>query len=153
MQNPKSPLFGKNAFARAFQEFDEEVFFQNLHNKVKNKSYFEKYKGFKTTLLSASYLFNVASMLSASYAIYWLTEWITGMVWAAYLVAIMFLFFLEKLKRKSSSEFFQVYFFRKEIAYGWLGLSLFCLSISLVSSSFGTKIGTETLAPDPVNCC
>ncbi len=149
MQNQKSLLFGRNVFADAFQEFDEQSFFQSLHHKVRNKSYYHKYKGFKNTLLAASYLFNVASMLSACYAVYWLTAWITGMVWAAYLVAAVFLFFLESLKRKSSTEFFQVYFFRKQIAYGWLGLSLFCLGISLASSTFGTKTGTETLAPDP----
>lgn len=149
MQNPNASLFGKNIFADAFQEFDEDSFFQSLHNRVRNKSYFQKYKGFKDTLLAASYLFNAASMLTASYAVYWLTEWVTGMVWVAYLVAVIFLFFLEKLKRKSSSEFFQVWFFRKEIATGWLGLSLFCFGISIASSSFGTRTGAENLAPDP----
>lgn len=142
-------LFGINPFAKAFQEFDEDSFFSNLHHKVKNKSYFQQYKGFKNTILAASYLFNVASMLSASYAVFWLTQWLTGLIIVGYIIAAVFLFFLEKLKRKSSNEFFQVLFFRKEVAYGWLALSLFCMGISLASSAFGTKTGTEELSPDP----
>jgi len=148
-KSTKSSLFGANPFTEAFAEFDETAFFENLHNTVKNKSYFEKYKGFKLTLLLLSYLFNAASALTASYAIYWLVNKLTGVSWAGFIVAIIFLFFLEKIKRKSSTEFWQVWFFRKQIALGWLGLSLFCLAISLFSSGFGVKEGTETLSPTP----
>lgn len=147
MKKNHTSFFGENPFTKAFQQFDEDTFFKNLHNQVKDKSYFEKYKGFKDTVLVLSYLFNLASMLTASYAIFWLTKWLTGLVIIAYIVAGVFLFFLEKLKRKSSNEFFQVWFFRKEIAVGWLGLSLCCLGISLFSSAFGTKTGTEELSP------
>lgn len=148
-KSTKSSLFGANPFTEAFAEFDETAFFENLHNTVKNKSYFEKYKGFKLTLLLLSYLFNAASALTASYAVYWLVNKLTGVSWVGYIVAIVFLFFLEKVKRKSSTEFWQVWFFRKQIALGWLGLSLFCLAISLFSSGFGVKEGTETLSPTP----
>jgi len=148
-KDTKSTLFGVNPFAKAFAEFDEEAFFDNLHNTVKNKSYFEKYKGFKTTLLWLSYLFNAASALTASYAVFWLTNWITGIAVVGYIVAAISLFFLEKIKRKSSGEFWQVYFFRKSVAVGWLGLSLFCLGLSLASSGFGVKQGAQELAPDP----
>ena len=147
--NNSNSLFGTNIFSKAFQEFDEASFFTNLHNKVKNKSYFQKYKGFKTTILVLSYAFNIASMLTASYAVFWLTNWVTGIVWAAYLVGGIFLFFLEKIKRKSSNEFFQIWFFQNEIAPGWLILSLFCFGISLGSSAFGTRTGTKELSPNP----
>ncbi len=142
-----SRLFGRNIFADAFQQFDEESFFASLHHRVKNKSYFEKYKGFKTTLLWLSYLFNVASALSASYAVYWLTHQLTGFVTVAWIVATVFLFFLEQIKRKSSTEFWQVLFFQRQLATGWLALSLFCLGLSLASSAFGVKEGTEQLGP------
>ena len=66
----KNTFFGANPFSKAFEEFDENAFFDNLHNQVKNKPYFEQYKGFKTTLLWLSYLFNLASALTASYAIF-----------------------------------------------------------------------------------
>jgi len=149
MKKQHTSMFSDNPFTKAFQQFDEETFFNNLHNQVKNKSYFEQYQGFKDTILTLSYLFNLASMLTASYAVFWLTKWLTGFVILGYIVAAIFLFFLEKLKRKSSNEFFQVYFFRKQIAAGWLALSLACLGISLVSSAFGTKTSTEELAPNP----
>ena len=145
----KRAFFERNPFADAFAQFDEETFFDNLHNQVRNKPYFEKYSGFKSTLLALSYLFNLASALTASYAIFWLTNWITGVAVVGYIVAAIFLFFLEKVKRKSSTEFWQVYFFRKQLAIGWLVLSLFCLFISLASSGFGVKQGTETLSPSP----
>lgn len=146
MQNAVTP-FGHNIFAEAFRRFDEEAFFQNLENRVKPLPYFTKYKGFKDTLLWLSYLFNLFSILSASYAVYYFTEWITGFVAAGWITAGVFLFFLEKLKRKSSTEFWQVYFFERKAASGWLVLSLFCLSLSLLSSAFGSKKGTEELAP------
>ncbi|MEN0049977.1 MAG: hypothetical protein AAF806_23140 [Bacteroidota bacterium] len=142
-------LFGINEFAQAFEQFDEDAFFESLHYKVKNKSYFEQYKGFKLTLLILSYAFNVASAISASYAVYWLVKWLTGYMWAGYIVAGVFLFFLESIKRKSSTEFWQIWFFRNKAAHGWLGLSLFCLGLSIVSSGFGVKQGTEELAPNP----
>jgi hypothetical protein len=142
-----STLFGENAFQKAFQEFDENEFFYSLHNRIKNKSYFEKYKGFKATLLFLSYLFNIASALTASYAVYWLTKKLTGFEIPSWIVAIAFLFFLEKIKRKSSSEFWQVLFFNRQVAAGWLALSLFCLGISLASSAFGVKEGTEDMGP------
>lgn len=151
MQNAdnRRSLLGRNPFADSFAEFDEDSFFENLHNTVRNKPYFEKYKGFKTTLLWLSYLFNAASALTASYAIFWLTNWITGIAIVGYIVATISLFFLEKIKRKSSGEFWQVYFFHNSVAIGWLALSLFCLGLSLASSGFGVNQGAKELAPDP----
>lgn len=149
MENRKSLLFGKNIFAETFHQFNEESFFQRLEGKIKPQPYFHKYKGFKNTILLLSYVFNLASMLSASYAVFWLTKWITGAAWAAYIVGAVFLFFLEKIKRKSSNELFQLYFFQREISQSWLMLSVFCFAISLLSSGFGTKTGTEQLSPDP----
>lgn len=142
-----SRLFGRNIFADAFQQFDEESFFSSLHHQVRNKSYFEKYQGFKTTLLVLSYLFNVASALTASYAVYWLTHQLTGIPTLSWIIAAVFLFFLEKIKRKSSTEFWQVLFFQRQLAAGWLALSLACLGLSLASSAFGVKEGTEDLGP------
>ena len=127
MKNPKNGLFGKNVFSSAFEEFNEEAFFQKLHNKVRNQSYYEKYKGFKNTVVYLSYLFNFASMLTASYAIFWLTEWLTGVVWLSYIVGAVFLFFLEQIKRKSSGEFFQVWFFGNKSLLGGL---LYLCSVS-----------------------
>lgn len=155
MENQKgSVLLGRNIFAEAFEQFDEEEFFNNLHSQVRNKSYFEKYKGFKTTLLWLSYLFSLISASTACYAVYWLMERVSGTaVYGISLVgvaiAVLFLFFFEKLKRKSSSEFWQVFFFNRKLAGGWLILSLCLLTISLLSSAFGTKQGVENLAPDP----
>ena len=149
MEKSKDSPLGRNPFTAIFQEFDENAFFENLHHQVKNKRYFEKYRGFKNTLLALSYLFNTLSALTASYAIYWLTHWLTGIAWIGYLVAIVFLFFLEQLKRKSSGEFWQLYFFREKVDSGWLALSLFCIGLSLVSSGFGVHRGTQELSPAP----
>lgn len=144
----KETPFGVNPFSQIFLEFDEEAFFTSLHQQVRNKPYFEKYKGFKITVSCLSYVFNLGSALTASYAVFWLTQWITGFAIVGYLISAIFLFFLEQIKRKSSTELWQTWFFRKELAIGWLCLSLFCFAISLASSSFGVKQGTEELAPD-----
>lgn len=148
MENQQSSrLFGRNIFTEAFRQFDEDSFFDALHSQVKNKSYFEKYKGFKITLVWLSYLFNLASALTASYAVYWLTHQLTGIQALSAVIAVVFLFFLEKIKRKSSTEFWQVLFFQRHLAFGWLALSMACLALSLASSAFGVKEGTEDLGP------
>lgn len=141
-------LFDNDRFSQVFEEFNEEEFFKKLHNQVRNKPYFEKYKGFKITINCLSYVFNIGSALTASYAVYWLTQWITGFAIIGYIVSAVFLFFLEQIKRKSSTELWQIWFFKGKLAIGWLGLSLLCLGISLASSGFGVKQGTEELAPD-----
>lgn len=148
MEN-KRELFGTNVFAKAFQEFDEDAFFKNLHEQVKNKPYYKKYKGFKITITCLSYVFNVGSALTASYAIFWLIQWITGIAVVGYIISAVFLVFLEQIKRKSSNELWQVWFFNRKLAMGWLLLSLCCFGVSLASSAFGVKQGTEELAPDP----
>lgn len=145
----KGGLFGGNVFTQAFQEFDEDAFFEGLHNQVKNKSYFKKYRGFKVTITILSYVFNLGSALTASYAIFWLTQWLTGYAWAGYILASVCLYFLESIKRKSSTELWQLWFFRKQIGVGWLVLSLACFGASVASSGFGIKQGTEEQAPNP----
>jgi hypothetical protein len=98
-------------------------------------------------ILSLSYLFNIISALTASYLIFWLTKWLTGLVFIAYTLSAVFLFFMEKLKRKSSSEFFQVWFFEKHIATGWLALSLIMFGVSVASTYYGTDRATIDFAP------
>jgi amino acid transporter len=148
MQNStQKATFERGFFRRAFQEFDEQTFFSNLQKRLQEQPYYRKNRGLKNVLLSLSYALNVISALSASYLIYWLTETLTGFTIVAYIVAGGFLFFLEKLKRKSSNEFFRVYFFdKKRIAVGWLILSLFCFGLSVSSTYFGTEQGAKDVA-------
>ena len=134
-------------FKRLFQDFDEEQALKNLDKRVQERSYFNKNKGIKNTLLALSYVLNFVSALSASYLIYWLANWLTGYAILGYILAGVFLFFLEKLKRKSSNEFFQVLFFKKEFDYGWFFLSLLCFALSISSTFFGTNQGTKDFAP------
>jgi len=148
MENHTPFGFGKNIFTKAFQEFDENSFFENLEERVVPKSYYQRNKDLKNTVLLLSYLFNLVSMLTASYLVFSLVHWLTGITLAAYSLAGLFLFFLEKLKRKSSSEFFQVWFFQKKIAVGWLVLSAGLLIISVASTFFGTTQATQDFAPD-----
>lgn len=147
MENQTNFPFGKDIFAKAFQEFDEQAFFQRLEDQVKPQSYYHKYKGFKDLISTLSYLFNIISAFTASYLIFWLTQWLTGIAIVAYAFSAVFLFFLEKLKRKSSSEFFQVWFFEKKIASGWLGLSFMVFLASVASTYYGTDKATWDFAP------
>ena len=149
MQNPITSLLGKNVFADAFQKFDEENFFHDIEEQVKPQSYFHKYKGFKTTILLLSYLFNVVSALAASYLIFWVVKWITGFELVAYALTFVFLFFLEQLKRKSSNEVYRTWFFERKIATGWLGFSLVVLALSIAANYFGADKGIRDFAPTP----
>lgn len=148
MQNStQNTTFERGFFRRSFQEFDERSFFNALQERLQEQPYHRKNKGLKNTLLVLSYVLNAISALSASYFIYWLTETLTGLSILAYALAGIFLIFLEQLKRKSSNEFFQVYFFQKRTAIGWMALSLLCFALSVGSTYFGTEKGAVGFAP------
>ncbi len=149
MQNPFTSLLGRNAFNEAFQQFNEESFFHDIEEQVKPKSYFRKYKGFQTTILLLSYLSNVVSALAASYLVFWAVKWITGMEWVAYILTIIFLFFMEQLKRRSSSEVYKTWFFERKIAVGWVTFSLAVLFLSIAANYFGADKGIRDFAPAP----
>lgn len=143
-----NPLQGGNIWQSLFETFDEDAFFENLHNKVKDTSYYHKHKIFVAVLHSLSYLFNGASALAASYLVYYYINWLTGSLIAGYIIGGLFLITLEIIKRISSTEFWQVYWFKKRrIAWGWLLLSFGCLTISLLSSASGVKKGTNMYSP------
>jgi hypothetical protein len=137
----------RNTWNEAFEQFDEETFFARLEEKVKPKPYYHQYRSFKDLLNVLSYLFAVVSILTAMYAVFWLFEWIAGSKLLGIAVAVVILFFLEKLKRYSSGEFWQIFYFKKKIAAGWLSLSIFIGVLCIVSSMFGTKQATNNLAP------
>lgn len=149
MQNPFTSLLGRNAFDEAFLQFNEESYFHGIEEQVRPKSYFHKYKGFQTTILLLSYLFNVVSALAASYLVFWAVKWITGMEWVAYALTIVFLFFMEQLKRKSSNEVYKTWFFERKLATGWLAFSLAVLILSIAANYFGADKGIRDFAPAP----
>lgn len=142
-----SRLFGRNIFADAFQQFDEESFFSSLHHQVKNKSYYERYRGFKQTVTVLSYIFSVAGALTSAYAVYWLASWAGATLWLSLTIGGLILAFLERIKRKASEEAWQVYFFQGKIALGWVLLSLALFVVGVLSSSFGAKEGARDFAP------
>ena len=80
---------------------------------------------------------------------YYIAEWLTEVVWASFAVSAICLLALEFIKRKSSSEFWQVFYWKDKIARGWVILAGICFAISLAASFYGTKKGTDNLAPPP----
>ncbi|MCK6693483.1 MAG: hypothetical protein L6Q97_15465 [Thermoanaerobaculia bacterium] len=148
MQKPRATgLFGRNIFAEAFQQFDEEEFFSKLHHKVKNKPYYERYVGFKNTINILSYIFSIASAITSAYAVYWLASWAGASIWLSVVIGCVILVFMEQIKRKASEETWQVYFFEGKLPIGWLLLSFLLFGIGVSASSFGAKEGTKEFAP------
>lgn len=140
-------MLGRNIFAEAFQQFDEEEFFSKLHHKVKNKPYYDRYRGFKNTVNILSHIFSVASALTSSYAVYWLASWAGASLWLSLVIGAVILIFMERIKRKASEETWQVYFFEGKLPIGWLLLSLALFGMGVFSSAFGAKEGTKDFAP------
>jgi hypothetical protein len=149
MENPRKTgsILGANPWENAFKRFDEETFFTQLHEQVKNKSYFHQYNGFKKTVSALSYVISFAGALTSGYASYWLAKWAGAPIWAAVAIGGIILFFLERLKRTSSEELWRIYFFKGYFAPGWAVLSLALLGIGLFTSSFGAKEGAKDFAP------
>lgn len=147
-KSSQNTAFERGFFRKIFREFDEQTFFNALQERLQEQPYHRKNRGLKNTVLAFSYVLNIISALSACYLIFWLTETLTGITLLAYVIAAVFLFFLEKLKRKSSNEFFQIYFFQKRSAIGWLALSLICFALSVSSTYFGAEQGTKDFSPE-----
>lgn len=149
MENPRKTgsILGANPWENAFKRFDEDTFFTQLHEQVKNKSFFHQYNGFKKTVSALSYVISFIGALTSSYASYWLAKWAGAPVWVAVSIGGIILFFLERLKRTSSEELWRIYFFKGYFAPGWAALSLALLTIGLFSSSFGAKEGAKDFAP------
>ena len=148
MQKPRATgLFGRNIFAEAFQQFDEQEFFSKLHHKVKNKPYYERYVGFKNTINILSYIFSIASAITSAYAVYWLASWAGASIWLSVAIGALILIFMEQIKRKASEETWQVFFFEGKLPIGWLSLSILLFAVGVFTSSFGAKEGTKEFAP------
>ncbi|MEM8525897.1 MAG: hypothetical protein AAGG68_14760 [Bacteroidota bacterium] len=139
----------EKGFGQAFEMFDERSMLEGLHKKVKPKTYYNKHKSWKAFLEVLSYVFNLVSVGTTGLAAYLLIEGMGGSKWFAVAVALALVLSLEVLKRKSSSEFWQIRLFRRRWAKGWLFLSLSIATISLLSSAYGTKNGSTEFASDP----
>lgn len=142
-----SLILGENPWESAFQRFDDEAFFSQLHELVKNRSYYERYLGFKKTINLLSYLFSFASAITSAYAVYWLAKWAGAYPWLAVVIGLVILIFLEKLKRKASVETWRSYFFKGAFPAGWLTFSIVLFGIGVFASSFGAKEGAADFAP------
>lgn len=134
-------------FSNAFRTFDEGHYFKNLFDKFSEKTFYQKYRNFWYFIIFLSVLFNLLSLASGAYAVYDLSFKFVQNLWVAIIIALIILACLEKVKRYSSGEFWQVFWFKRKYAYGWLCLSLFCAALSIASSMYGTYEGTEDLGP------
>ena len=121
---------------------------KNLNDKVKDKTYREQNQSWLLFIKFCSYVFNIASGAAAAYACFWLGEKLFGSPIVSVIVAIIFLVIFEIAKRKTSGEFWQVAWFKRQIAWGWLVASFVLLLVSVGSSSFGSKQGANNLSPD-----
>ncbi|MEM9887048.1 MAG: hypothetical protein AAF849_14230 [Bacteroidota bacterium] len=139
----------EKGFAAAFEFFDERSMLSDLHNKVKPKSFYHQHKAWKAFVLVLSYLFNLISVATTGLSAFLLVDLMGGSKALGIVIGILLVIALEVIKRKSSSEFWQVRFFRRRWATGWLILSLSIAGISIFSSSYGTKKGTTEFASDP----
>lgn len=143
----KHHLMLSEKFSNAFKTFDEGHYFKNLFDKFSEKTFYQKYRNFWYFIIFLSVLFNLLSLASGAYAVYDLSFKFVQIMWVAIVIALVILACLEKVKRYSSGEFWQVFWFKRKYAYGWLCLSLFCAALSIASSMYGTYEGTEDLGP------
>lgn len=120
-----------------------------IEEKVAPKSFFYSHRWAKNAALAFSWLFNIASALGATYLAFWLAEWLGAGRVLAIGIGIAALAMLEYVKRKSASEFFQVYFFRKSVSPGWLGVSLVIAAVSIASTYKGAHQGALDFSPPP----
>lgn len=129
--------------------FNQEDFFDKLEMQISsaNLSYFERYKDFKKTVIILSYLFNLASAFTAAYFVYSLTTWLTSIALIGWVMAALFLYFLEQLKRRSSREVWFTYWFKGQLSPTWLALSIALFLMSVGASYMGTDTGVRDAAP------
>lgn len=145
-------LAAENQYAKQFEYLQESALFQRLQEKFTPLPYYQKYKGIKWIALTASYLFNLFSGLTASTLVYFfvlnLTDnWVVSAIWT-----VTFIVLIEVAKRKTNSIFFKDWLQFGKLSYSLLtiGLLLLCLSVSF--SYFGSKqlVQKFTTPPPPI---
>lgn len=136
-------------YAKLFDEYKEEQLLEKLAALSEELPYHRANKKTKETALILSYLFALISLATASMAVFNLVLWMTSSKIIAIAAGISFLAAVEHIKRLSSSEFWQVFYFKKRMAYGWLVIVAVVGAISIGLSLFGTNEGVEEYAPEP----
>lgn len=139
----------EKGFDKAFEVFNEKSMLESLHKRVKPKSFYNQHKAWKVFIEVLSYLFNFVSVSTTGLAAYLLVDTLGGHKILGIIIGIALVICIEILKRKSSSEMWQIWFFRRRFAKGWFLLSLSIAAFSVFSSGYGTKEGTNELTPDP----
>lgn len=138
----------KDHFAEKAKNHNSEQFVERLVKKVLPKPYHEEHRTFRDFLLILSYVFNVVSAATAAYFVYSTTEKIVTNKSISIALAIVFLVFLEIVKRYSSSMVFKKHYFRDSTPAGWLTFSIIIMLFSVSSSYFGTNKGIKDFTPD-----
>ena len=136
-------------YTKLFDEYKEERLLEKLAGLSEELPYHRANKKTKQTALILSYLFALVSLATASMAVFNLVLWMTSSKIIATAAGLSFLAALEHVKRLSSSEFWQVFYFKKRIAYGWLIIVVIVGVVSIGLSLFGTSEGVEEYVPEP----
>lgn len=116
---------------------------------VAKKSWLARNQSTRRTARLGSYLFNVISALAGFYGARILFQMIPVPIpYFDYVLAILFLFMLEQQKRKFSDKFWDNYFARKKIVWGYAAINFGLLIISLGLSVAGAYFAAKDFAPE-----
>ena len=132
-------------------KFKEQDLDSELRELTRDKSYHETHQQYADMAKYASYLFIVVSILTASYAVYWvLLNMLIGtglpkeLAYAASIgISLLFLLFVEKMKRSTSNEFWKSFLFKRNFSWGWFAALGLFLAASLSASTFGGSKSSE----------
>jgi hypothetical protein len=116
---------------------------------VSSKSWLARNHGLRMSAEKGSYLFNIVSALAGLYGARILFQMIPVPIpYLDWVLAIAFLYYLEKNKRKLSDKFWDTWFSTKKVAWGYAIGNFGLLGISLALSVFGVYFAAKDFAPE-----
>ena len=135
-------------FRIPFSPFSEEKYLQKVREKMDDKPFSVRYRKLKKMAVILSYLFAIVSAIGLIMLVFFKSKLIFQNFWLAVAIAAVFAYYFEKLKRMSSTEFYEYLFFKQRVHAGWLTLTIVIFIGSLLSSPLGLrKTNNELSAP------
>ena len=152
MKNAKHfpTLPANNIFADQFETFQQSKLYQRLDQKFTPLPYYVKYRALKGIALTASYLFNLFSGLTASTLVYFFVLGVSNNWIISGFCTLTFIVLIEIAKRKTNGIFWKDWLQYKKLSYSLLAILGLLIGLSVIFSYFGSKQLVQRFTPPPI---
>lgn len=121
----------------------------NLLKRFGQGSFSEKNKWLKYTAFTTALFVGLLSAVGSFYGLYYILSFTSLYPALSAALCVVLLLLVEFAKRRSSDNFWDIYFARKSVVIGWLAFSFFLFAVSAALTGVGIYQGMQDFAPAP----